>query len=382
MAKSGGSAASVKDVAKVMRGIMPSGPSRAHLAEVDIEKFVGHHKEVMGDLLKVIPKPVKLQLKSAAAMAWEGADVQETELFATRMMTAFSHCRLKAKQSTSGKKLHPAVAYVVSCIRESKKEGGQEVKAIEWKAKGKEEVVEVSGLSSSPSSSSFLSSPSSLARMDTLREMYGLPQKKAKVGDMFEIISSQETIPDSQEGKEIKKAPKPPCSVPSKRSLEWFCSKSKCMVRIKADGTEEKSSMAPGPDGFAISTFPNEEPVVTEMPNLLLTIHLKKTTHPKKTIAPKEVIKKKPAVEETKGALSFPEEGDKAKEVGVGDAEEAGGEGEEKKCTKKILYSRTYHRERCKAKREGCNELDAKSRAQELARKAVLEAQAAGQLLD
>ena len=34
----------------------------------------------------------------------------------------------------------------------------------------------------------------------------------------------------------------------------------------------EKASMTPGPDGFALATFAGGSPIVTEMPNVLLTV--------------------------------------------------------------------------------------------------------------
>jgi hypothetical protein len=59
---------------------------------------------------------------------------------------------------------------------------------------------------------------------------------------------------------------------------------------------------------------------------------------------------------------SSDEDAGKAREQPAED--EASGDAEVTKVTKKILYSRTYRRERSKAKSEGCTDADAKARAQ------------------
>jgi len=180
--------------------------------------------------------------------------------------------------------------------------------------------------------------------------------------DAIEVWSSQDTIEGSQE-----KQMHPPAAAqtnPLKRQLEWFCSENRCMVRIKADGTEERSEMAPGPDGFAISTFPNESPVPTECPNLLI-------------MGPKS--KKRPAAAlSVQGAAEG--EAVETKEEPERGAEEASAADDGMRVTKKILYSRIYHRERTKAKSEGCNDDEAKARASRVAQKAVQQAEAAGRL--
>ena len=110
--------ASAKEVAKTLRGCMPSGLSRSKLTEVDIEQFIDHHKEVLVDLLKVTMRPTKKVLQKAAAMAWDVCSAAEAEMFASRLVAAFSYCRAKDAQSTSCKKLSPSVAAVVKMRRQ------------------------------------------------------------------------------------------------------------------------------------------------------------------------------------------------------------------------------------------------------------------------
>ena len=351
------------------------------LAEHDIEKVIAAHEEVIGDLLKLTLRPTKSVLQKAARNAWN-CKATEAEMFASRMVVAVTFCRAKEAQSTSGKKLQSSVAKLVQLLRKmgpcSQAPRSKLVVSLMKQQKPKRVgVLPIVGASPTtfPSSGSTASSSSSASsEMQALRALYGMPEAEGKArwtAEPLEVLSSQETIKDSQEVNHpprSKRVFQAGSTQGLKGKLEWFSSKDLCMVRLKANGTDEKSSMAPGPDGFALATFPNEPPVATECPNLLI----EKVGTMKRPAAAKVLL-----AAGVEG--SSDEDAGKAREQPA--EEEASGGAEVKKVTKKILYSRTYHREGSKAKSEGCTDAEAKARAQGAALKAVQEAEAEGRFM-
>ena len=63
--------------------------------------------------------------------------------------------------------------------------------------------------------------------------------------------------------------------MPKKVAEYLDAGKRMCLVRKYEDGTLVEASMASGPKGFALATFPGEDPVETEMPNVALATRAK-----------------------------------------------------------------------------------------------------------
>ena len=131
---------------------------------------------------------------------------------------------------------------------------------------------------------------------DEIWALYGM---KAPAGAI--VLSSQEEVAlpikatSSKVAPVTKVAAQPLKSAPLKdaaleKVVVWMDNQALHMKRRLGNGAVECSVMHPGPDGFAIATFPDGVSVTTEMPNLLLS--LQDATPPKK---PKQKPRKRPA---------------------------------------------------------------------------------------
>jgi hypothetical protein len=72
------------------------------------------------------------------------------------------------------------------------------------------------------------------------------------------------------------------------------------IIRTKSDGTEERSQMQKGPDGFIIGTF-GDRVVVLDAPNLMLLPRQVQNVEVKKRPAKNANIMKKPASADVSG---------------------------------------------------------------------------------
>ena len=101
--------ASPKDVAKILRSNLGSlGPE---YKQVDLDKVVNSYQEFLKDLIGLTPRPTKTLLVEATQLAFNSKK-DESTMFSERILSAVTHCRQKARSSTSGRKLHPAVLAV------------------------------------------------------------------------------------------------------------------------------------------------------------------------------------------------------------------------------------------------------------------------------
>ena len=127
------------------------------------------------------------------------------------------------------------------------------------------------------------------------------------------------------------------------------------------DGHTCRATMVPGPLGFALAVFPNESPIVTECPNLLIEEQhvLKKPAMFVETPAGDPEVKKKPAANLKKpAAFRLPSQPTK----------------------RKNFYSKVYH-DTMKAKmKQGADAESCKMAARTIAMQACTEASLAGLL--
>ena len=107
--------ATAQDVSKLLR-LNVSQLQEEKFMVLDLEQVVCNHVQFILDLLKAIPRPTVTLLTSAAALCWESMDPSVCKAFATRIIDSITHCRIKAKSCTSGKKLSPSVRRVVQAL--------------------------------------------------------------------------------------------------------------------------------------------------------------------------------------------------------------------------------------------------------------------------
>jgi hypothetical protein len=277
--------ATVQDVARLLRAEGTTLVSSKFL-HADIEVVVSNYERFMVQYLKFTPRPVESQLKAAALEVYgETADAGEIPLFAQRLQSAFSYCKQKAGQMVSGKKLHASV-YAVAAAFDAWKQKPGSVSAIPPKASSSSSKgASLSDLeaklpvrspsprrpadkSRMPSAFSpcpaLAQSPDRVKRLRTaLEDVFGsLPSGNDAVIDLDGPMSSKGTI-------SIEASPP---AVVKQKGREYLDSCKLCLVRLMPSGQVFEAVMKPGPKGFALAFFSddNGKAIETELPNLML----------------------------------------------------------------------------------------------------------------
>ena len=289
--------ASLGDVVKIMRGELHRGARPEDYMQHDIEKVVECYGKFLESLIKVCPYPTIKMLQAAAIQAWE-TDVESAHAFATRMLRAIVHCRMKAKSMSSGQKLHSGVKSLAALLKKRSRSFGRGSRRKLKKRKSDESQASPKkprGQPKQPSSSSS----ASLSKEDILA-LYGLGHTAAHLpiaDDLVEVFSTQRTLesPSSSDAELVASAARnadlrQESIAADATRKSWLCSADMCQKRMAADGTVEKAVMSKGPRGFALATFHGEGALETELPNLMLEAKAKAPAVMKKPAA-----RKKPA---------------------------------------------------------------------------------------
>lgn len=382
--------ATPREIAKVIRGALGSGPDAGLLCDPDLGKVVQNFQEVLVDVLKVTPRPTVTLLKQAAVEAWD-VDPGLAHLFATRIAAAASYCRVKKNQSTSGKKLPPPVQRVI-CImsKELKARGRQLLRRYSSEAEPpskRQETPSGAGNTSvtaeapAPKVPQKAASSSASSSVADVYKLYGL-EPRAVSSDVV-VLSSQEICSSQEE--ELRK---PKCD-----TMEYFDHKLLALVRVLPGGTIVQAKMSAGPAGMALATFPGEGPLQTECPNILLQ-GIKKRPSGKPSSAVAQPPSQAPPPAPSPAVDQPPSQAaDVVLAVPLEDAEEAktdgeGDEGQQERPKKALLmkaknvYCRAYHKTLKQCLHEGMDKEKAKQEARQAAAQAVKEARDQGALDD
>lgn len=274
--------ASPEKLAKVLRGSKPGGLSTSLLATSDMEKLVAGIADMLVDLLEATPRPTATTLRRAAATAWQ-SDPHEAEWFASRVLAALKYCRVKRNGATSFKKVSEAVSRVAKVMRPvirmqlmssplKKRQSGEQSTSSPLK---KRRLTSEQSPKKSPQLP-ISAATSTADRASMLRELYGFSSKDPKDDDDAAISLSSGTVQAIDASQETRidddtaqTKPKEDTFV-QETFVETFNSFNMNMVRSYSDGTEVVGDLTPGPIGFAMVTFPGEEPKPTEIPSILL----------------------------------------------------------------------------------------------------------------
>ncbi len=108
-------ALSVGDVAKTLR-MNVRGLDDKLYAEPNVEMVVEHYEGLLKDFFDLGGKVTGVLLAKAAKEAFS-CEPGVARMFAERISSAMSHCKVKLKQATSGRKLPAAVKRVVMHLR-------------------------------------------------------------------------------------------------------------------------------------------------------------------------------------------------------------------------------------------------------------------------
>ena len=383
-------------LAKVLRGAQGGPPSAALLGEPDIEKVVGSFEGLLCDVLAATPRPSMGVLRSAALAAWNHMDAGSAHLFASRLTAAVTFCRVKAKQSTSCKKLSLAVARVVTVLKSQPPSFGEKLMKHSARVLRKRASDE-SGKStclpfkrhqqdSDQQPSPQCVQPQQQQHAVTLQQpqteslkratptqsvyaLYGLPDPPCE--QVF-IESSQE--PESSQEAAVGTG----SASSSGQHAQYFHNGFLCLVRETASGLI-MAKMTKGTAGMAMATFAGETSIETECPNILLDF-VDVPLAPKKPPVckrPAAAMRQKPDV-----SLAAVAEAPASPDGHVDGASSKPGANQAKKprppmkFTAKNIHSRAYHAELKAARLQGVPEDQAKGRARAAAKAAVLKAQA------
>jgi len=281
--------ATVQDVARLLRAEGTTLETSKFL-HADIEVVVSNYERFMVQYLKFTPRPVESVLKAAAADVYETADPGEVLLFAQRLQAAFAYCKQKAGQMSSGKKLHasvfkvcqgfeawkPKVSGVAARVPAKFPEGGSSSSSSKGpsnpdlehpvRSPSPRRVTDKRRMRAVISPSLAPASPDRVKRLRTVLEgAFGrMPSSSGSAIDLDSPVSSKGLIciEDS-----------PAASAEQGKGIEYLDSCKLCLVRLLPSGQLLEAAMKPGPQGFALAFFPddNGKAIETELPNLMLT---------------------------------------------------------------------------------------------------------------
>ena len=249
--------ADLSEYVKVFKSCLSSWTTEYMKADPD--EVATFYFDFIDELHCKTPRPCKELLVKACKKVHPEVSDGEINLFGDRMTTVFKHLRVKARTSTSGKKLPKKIMLLVQRMK-----GCDSIKT----------HPSPSPEHNPPSSSSgtFELSSSAPSRA-SIFEMFGLELPSAK----------KTTLPIEDEVVEIEDSQ----PVQYEADLEWFDSHEVCLKRQLANGTVQKAVTTKGPNGFLIASFPGESAKQLDVPNLAL-------------VPASETIFKKPASKETK----------------------------------------------------------------------------------
>ena len=225
-----------------LRNECTGGPVSTQYLVADPDVLVTNFEGLLLQLLKIQGRKTQSFLEKATAKAFPRLTAGECKTFAQRLQAGLNHVLLKKKQSTSGKKLCPAVQRLV-------RELGNLPDQVSPPSFSAPSIC-------LPVSSTPVLNAAQIAA--SAKELLGEFDDVAPAQDTESVGESAETIGSSQEEPEYK---------------QYFDNASLCMVRLFPSGNIQKSNMLPGDNGFAVATFPgSEEKISTEVPNSLLHV--------------------------------------------------------------------------------------------------------------
>ena len=107
-------------VCKALRGCLRQLEALSFMSD-DLEFVLKNHGSTLVEVLLVTPRPTARVLAEGALLAFPSCTTSTAKVFGERLHAALHHCRMKAKQMTTGKRLPPEVLKVCEAL---KKVGG------------------------------------------------------------------------------------------------------------------------------------------------------------------------------------------------------------------------------------------------------------------
>jgi len=263
--------ADVRTVASVMRSILGESyelPDTPDTYDGIAEKW----HALLRQLLLKTPRLNTKVLADAALLAFD-IPLCKGLPWARSLVDCVSYCRVKMKSVTSGKKLNPAVFAIVSQLGVADRKQARGL----WPGGVRSAAARLSPkkspkLSESPckptAQKSWMHDAAAIADMYTLTPL---------ASDRSCVAVDSISEPPSQGGHSS-------CAVVSSESADEQHSQNRCyvdsqqlaVVKVVKNGATESAKLVAGPDGFAVAHFKDGTTHVSECPNLMLTLPLKR----------------------------------------------------------------------------------------------------------
>lgn len=272
--------ASAKDLIKCFRSnekrLDPSSYQKA-----EIEVLIADKEQILADIIAETPRANESILIAALDLAYEGFQKDVIKEVARKVCACVQHVRQKSQNSSSCKKLTPAVARLVQQLRDRHPSGkrlsfgSDRSSSIASRPTPKKAKVSVSTFPSASSSSAAIFAAYGL-QPDAVDDVESI---KSEASDMVEVVSTAESGDSDGDkhghaldahGAEDKHAAGNGHALQDGKvkSKPYFDGQN--YVRACADGSVEKATMRSGSTGFCMVQFGTEKAFVSEVPNVFL----------------------------------------------------------------------------------------------------------------
>ncbi len=311
MASRSRNTATCESLAKALRCSLRGLEDKSYL-DTDLDAIAGKYEAALRAILEETLRPSVRLLARAAKEAFQVTEA-EGKVFAERMCACITHIRTKHRQATSGKKLSSPVQRLVLLVRQvegRQSEGRPSSSSLDphlarprlpcklgdsLKRKARELLRKSSGASSVSSEVRVRAKVPASAK-DILAG-YGVEVAMGPPSSPIVLESSSEfqggdsgstglslAVPPSRSGGSARASSaasglaaasgeEAPGEVAGGEGYKQYLDSGLlALVRLYKDHTMKVASMSPGPDGFAIASFDDQEGgIVTELPNVLLS---------------------------------------------------------------------------------------------------------------
>ena len=221
-----------------------------------LDQVAADYVDFLEELLEKTPRPSKdLLIKSCRKVHPEVAP-EAINSWASKMIDTISHLRAKAKSSTSMTKINPKIKGLVKLMKKQKDTDA--LPSPDLAKTRSTSSIDVEELDDTKSKSL-----SSKATRSEIFAAYGVQAEKAKLP--LQLLALQDVVVEITDSQDMAKP-----SGKAEVAMEWFDAAMNCMKRRMKDGTYVSAKMLEGDNGFLLAVFDGEDPMETEVPNMVL----------------------------------------------------------------------------------------------------------------
>jgi len=255
--------------------------------KTSLDQVAADYVDFLEELLEKTPRPSKdLLIKSCRKVHPEVAP-ERINSWASKMIDEISHLRAKAKSSTSMTKINPKIKGLVRLMKKQK-----DTDALPSPDLAKTKSTSSIDVEELLDDTKIKSSGSKATRAEIFAA-YGVQAEKPKLP--LQLLALQDVVVEVTDSQDMAQ-PSGKAAV----AMVWFDAAKNCMKRRMKDGTCVSAKMLEGDNGFLLAVFDGEDPMETEVPNMVLvpTVMKKPAARKRPAAAPKAKCSKEVAVPE------------------------------------------------------------------------------------